>query len=144
MPHPNQIQVLDAHGHERRNTQATALTAGAVGTTVQGTIAPTVAAGAAPTVTFAAGQEALDMFGSFTLNPITGGGAQAAGAVVGIYFRNPLPRAPRAIVATIIDDAMGAAVAISATTITASSFQLSVGVALTTAHTYTINYRVFY
>lgn len=144
MPHPNQIQVMDAYGHERRNTQAVALTAGAVGTTAIGTIAPTVSAGAAPTVTFAGTQEAFDMLGSFTLNPVTGGGAQAAGEVVGIFLRNPLPRVPRAIIATIIDDAMGAAIACSATTITASSFYLSVGVALTTAHTYTINYRVFY
>jgi hypothetical protein len=144
VPHPNQIQVLDAYGHERRNTQPAALTAGAVGTTAIGTIAPTVAAGAAPTVTFAAGQEALDMFGTFTLNPVTGGGAQAAGEVVGVYFRNPLPRVPRAILCTIIDDAMGAAIACGATTILATSFQISVGVALTTAHTYTIVYRVFY
>jgi hypothetical protein len=137
----NSVQVQDGYGHLPPLT-GNVLTAGAVSTTAIGTIAPTTAAGASPTVTFASGQSAIDMAGSFTLSPVTGGGAQAAGAVAVITFNNGLPAVPRAIICTIFDDAGAAAVAASAISKTAQGFSFSVGVALTTAHTYTCQYEV--
>lgn len=139
MPAPNLIQAYDAYGHEQP-TPGTALTAGAVSTSAAGTIAPTTAAGASPTVTAV---NANDLQGTFTLTPVTGGGAQAAGAVVLVTFANSLPAVPKAIICTIYDQANGAAVAASATSITAANFNISVGVALTTAHLYTVNFAVF-
>lgn len=138
MPAANQIQAQDAYGHFPAAV-GTALTAGAVSTTAAGTIAGTTAAGQSPTVTAV---NAIDTYGSFTLNPVTGGGAQAAGAVAVVTFANSLPAVPRAIIVTGYDAANGAAVAFAATTILASSFQVSAGVALTTAHNYAIAYEV--
>lgn len=133
--------ILDAYGHLPQ-LAGPLLTPGAVGTTAVGTIAPTTGAGAAPTVTFAAGQTASDLAGTFTLSPVTGGGGQAAGAVALITFANGLPTLPKVILVDIYDNANGAAVAAVAINITANSFQLAVGVALTTAHVYTVNYLV--
>lgn len=141
MPDNSQTLSQDSYGHVVPLTGPT-LTAGAVSTTAAGTIAPTTGAGAAPTVTFAAGQRALDQVGSFTLNPVTGGGAQAAGAVAVVTFFQGLPAAPTAILVTIYDDANAAAIVAKATSITAQGFTVSVGVALTTAHTYTVVYQV--
>jgi hypothetical protein len=118
------------------------LTAGAVSTTAQGTIAPTTAAGASPTVTFGTGQIAKDQAGTFTLSPVTGGGAQAAGAVAVVTFANGLPNVPTAIIVEIYDQANAAAIAAAATSISAAGFSVSVGVALTTAHVYTVTYYV--
>jgi len=137
----NQIAAQDAYGHFPPST-GTALTAGAVSTTAVGTIAPTTAAGASPTVTFGTGQTATDIAGTFTLNPVTGGGAQAAGAVAVVTFANGLPALPKAILVTIYDQANAAAIAAAATSISCAGFSVSVGVALTTAHNYTITYEV--
>lgn len=128
----------DANGHRLQST-APALAAGAVGTTAAGTIVPTTAAGATPTVTNVA---ADDNGGRYTLNPVTGGGAQAAGATSHVYFANMWDAAPRSVVATISDDAGPVWVGAVATTITAAGFDLSTPV-LTTAHTYTVDYRVY-
>ncbi len=138
MPAANVTQVLDAYGHSPVAT-GVALTAGAVSTTAAGTIAGTTAAGAAPTVTAVS---AVDMYGTFTLNPVTGGGGQAAGAVAVVTFANSLPAVPRAVIVTGYDSANAAAIAFAATTVLASSFQISAGVALTTAHSYVISYEV--
>lgn len=138
MPAPNVPQIYDAYGHEPQ-ASGPLLTAGAVSTTAVGTIAPTTGAGAAPTVTL---PTATDLGGQFVLSPVTGGGAQAAGAVAIVTFANSLPALPRTIVCTIYDQANGAAVAAMATLITATSFSFSVGVALTTAHVYTCAFMV--
>jgi hypothetical protein len=132
------LRFFDSYGHDVV-APGTALAAGAVSTTAAGTIAPTTAAGAAPTVTSVT---ATDMGGKFTLSPVTGGGAQAAGAVVLVTPTNSWPAVPRAVLCTIYDDANAAAVAASVTSLTASSFNISVGVALTTAHTYTVQFVV--
>lgn len=141
MPDNAQVQAQDAYGHLGQLT-GTLLTAGAVSTTAAGTIAPTTAAGATPTVTFAAGQRAVDQAGTFTLSPVTGGGAQAAGAVAVVTFLNGMPAVPTAILVTIYDNANAAAIAAGATSITAEGFSISAGVALTTAHAYTVVYEV--
>ena len=138
---PDQPQIQDGYGHLPPLAGNT-LTAGAVSTTAIGTIAPTTNAGATPTVTFAAGQRAIDLAGTFTLNPVTGGGAQAAGAVAVVTFNNGLPAVPTTILVTIYDQANAAALAAAATSITAQGFSVSVGAALTTAHSYTITYEV--
>lgn len=139
----------DAYGHTQAipggASQAVALTAGAVSTTAQGTIAPSTAAGASPTVTFATGQVCYDECGTFTLSPVTGGGAQAAGAVATVYFNQAFESIPKGVVVNICDNAAGSsgvAVAASAQSITAASFTINVSAALTTAHTYLVTYIV--
>jgi hypothetical protein len=132
------VMQYDTYGHLPAAT-GTALAAGAVSTTAAGTIAPTTNAGAAPTVTAVS---ATDLGGHFTLSPVTGAGAQAAGSVAVVTFTNSLPAVPRAILCTIIDDAGAAAVAASAGSITAAGFNFTVGAVLTTAHTYTCQYAV--
>lgn len=130
----------DAYGH-RPVATAAALTAGAVSTTAAGTIAPTTSAGASPTVTFATGQSANDARGSFTINPVTGGGAQAAGAVAVVTFTNPYGQAPACIMVNCLDDSGPVSVNAKATSITAAGFSVSTPI-LTTAHTYTVTYQV--
>lgn len=132
--------IEDAYNH-RSPTGAIALTAGAVSTTAAGTVAPTTNAGATPTVTFATGQSANDNYGSFTINPVTGGGAQAAGAVAVVTFANPYGKAPSCIMVNVLDDAGPVSINAKATSITASGFSVSSPI-LTTAHTYTVTYQV--
>jgi len=139
----------DAYGHTQvvpgGASQAVALTAGAVSTTAQGTIAPTTAAGASPTVTFGTGQVAYDECGTFTLSPVTGGGSQAAGTVANVYFTQAFEAIPKGVVVNICDNASGSsqiAVTASAQNITAASFSINVASALTTAHTYQVTYIV--
>lgn len=134
-------RIEDAYGHVQPTT-APALTAGAVSTTAAGTVAPTTAAGAAPTVTFATGQVATDSYGSYTLSPVTGGGAQSAGATSIVTFSKPYGRPPAAVLVTAVNDSGSVAVGAKATSITASGFSVSTP-ALTTANTYTIVYSVF-
>lgn len=130
----------DAYGHLNIAT-GPALTAGAVSTTAAGTIAPTTNAGASPTVTFGTGQTANDRRGSFTLNPVTGGGAQAAGAVAVVTFANPYSVAPSTIQCTLLDQAGPVNIGALATSITANGFSISSPI-LTTAHNYTVTYNV--
>lgn len=137
MPGPNQTIVQDAYGHFPPAT-GTALTAGAVGTSAAGTIA-TIAAGAGSAGTITA-PNAIDMFGSFVLTPSAT--TPAAGPQALVTPLNSYPSVPRAIIATCYDAANAAALACAATSITASSFQISLGVAPTAAHLYTIAYTV--
>lgn len=132
--------VEDAYGHRNVST-ATALTAGAVSTTAAGTISPTTAAGASPTVTFATGQTANDVRGSFTLSPVTGGGAQAAGATALVNFTNPYGTAPACVQVTVTNNAGPAAIAAYASGISANGFSVNTGI-LTTANVYTVTYVV--
>lgn len=139
----------DAYGHTQAvpggTSQAVALTAGAVSTTAQGTIVPTTAAGASPTVTFGTGQVAYDECGTFTLSPVTGGGAQAAGAVAEVFFTQSFESIPKGVVVNICDNASGSGqvgVACGVNNVTAASFTINVASALTTAHTYLVSYIV--
>lgn len=135
----------DAYGHRTNSSNGalgTALAAGAVSTTAVGTIAPTTAAGASPTVTAVT---ANDTAGSFTLSPVTGGGAQAAGSVVLVTFAEPYSVIPKGVIVNVCDNAAGSsqvAVAASAQNITAAGFNINVSAALTTAHTYLVTYIV--
>jgi H-type lectin domain len=137
--------TVDAYGHQSPNTAGTlgtALAAGAVSTTAIGTIVPTTAAGASPTVT---GVNAVDMAGTFTLNPVTGGGAQAAGAVAQVFFSQPFAATPKAVNVDMCDNAAGAngvAVTASAQSVTTTGFTVNVGSALTTAHNYNCYFSV--
>lgn len=137
----NQVSAQDAYGHFPA-TAGPVMAAGAVSTTAAGTIAPTTGAGQSPTVSFGTGQSANDVAGTFTLNPVTGGGAQSAGGVATVNFSNPQPCLPKAVIVTIYDQANGAAIAAAATNITCQGFTVSVGVALTTAHNYTVSYEI--
>lgn len=141
MPDFAQMAQQDAYAHFQPLT-GTPLTAGAVSTTAAGTISPTTGGGASPTVTFGTGQTAVDLAGTFTLNPVTGGGAQAAGTVAVVTFANGLPAVPKAVLVTIYDNVNASAVAAAATSVTAQGFNVAVGVALTTAHNYTVSYLV--
>lgn len=133
---------LDVYSHEISNQgTATQLTAGAVSTTAVGTIAGTTAAGAAPTVTIG---DCTDRRGNFLLNPVTGGGAQAAGIVAVVRFAKPYGAAPGSVVITNAtnetDD--NTAVALGSTNITADGFDIVAGAVLVTAKAYRINYVV--
>jgi hypothetical protein len=137
--------TTDAYGHEspsNAGTLGTALAAGAVSTTAIGTIVPTTAAGASPTVTAVS---ANDKAGNFVLSPVTGGGAQAAGAVAQVFFAEPYTAIPKGVNVGVVDLAAGAsgvAVAAGAVTVTTTGFTINVSAALTTAHTYYVSYQV--
>jgi hypothetical protein len=133
------VQV-DTYGHVQNPDNENALAAAAVGVVTAGTIAGTTNAGAAPTVTAV---NASDNTGVFTLNPVTGGGAQAAGAVATVVFAQSYKRTPkvRLIVTNITVPATPAAVAAYATAITAAGFSVTTP-ALTTANNYLVVYEV--
>ena len=137
--------TTDAYGHRSvtsAGTLGTALAAGAVSTTAVGTIVPLVAAGAAPTVTAV---NANDTAGTFVLTAVTGGGAQAAGAVAQVFFAQPYSATPKAVLVSIVDNAAGAggvAVAAGAQSITTTGFTFNVSAVLVTAHTYTCTFHV--
>lgn len=131
----------DFYGHATRVQGENTLAAAAVGTTTAGTIAGTTAAGAAPTVT---NVSASDMGGTFTLNPVTGGGAQAAGAVATVTFAQSFPIAPKEVAIDCYDVTTATApsgVAAYATSITSAGFSVTCNT-LTTAHNYRITFFV--
>lgn len=136
---------IDANGHQVPDLNGAALTAGAVSTTAAGTIAGTTSAGAAPTVTIpaAAGIPAPnDRRGQFLLNPVTGGGSQAAGKVASVFFAQPYAAPPSAVLVSIVNQTDGTApVTVSANNITAAGFDIYSTV-LTTAKAYLVNYVV--
>jgi hypothetical protein len=137
--------TTDAYGHESPSNAGTLgvnLAAGAVSTTAIGTIVPTTAAGASPTVTSVS---ANDKAGSFVLSPVTGGGAQAAGAVAQVFFAQPYTAIPKSVVVNVCNNAAGSSgvgVACSAQTVTTTGFTVNVAAALTTANTYYVTYQV--
>lgn len=117
------------------------LTAGAVGVTTAGTISGTTSAGAAPTVTIT---DCTDQRGNFLLNPVTGGGAQAAGNVATVRFAKAYSAAPGAVLLTMANETDStAAIVIAPLAIATTGFNIYVGTALTTAKAYRICYRVF-
>lgn len=131
----------DAVGHRSQIT-GTQHTAGAVSTTAVGTVAGTTSAGAAPTVAFVSGTTCTDAGGRFTLNPVTGGGAQAAGEVALITFNNPYARIPAIQVSMSNTTDTTAAIVAAASSVTAASWKLCVGSALTTAKAYEVSWSV--
>lgn len=136
------LMFKDYIGHVEPE-HGTALTAGAVGTSAAGTISPTASAGATPTVTFVTGVTCDDSRGRFMLNPVTGGGAQAAGQVVLVRFAKPYAKLPTSVVVTIGNETdTTAAIVCSANLVTVAGFDILVGTALTTAKSYVVNYQV--
>lgn len=132
--------TADANAHGQTDLQATQLTAGAVSTTAAGTISPTINAGQSPTVTVT---DATDSRGSFILNPVTGGGAQAAGSVVQVRFLRPYTKAPVVTLTGAFNETDGnAAVGAYVTSVNELGFTVAVGGALTTAKAYRITYTV--
>lgn len=134
-------QNFDGAGHPQpTQVGVTQLTAGAVSTSAAGTIAGTTAAGATPTVTIG---DCTDYRGNFLLNPVTGGGAQAAGTVAVVRFKNSYAAAPGTVIITMYNETDGNVVVdVSTTTPTASGFDIVVGAALTTAKAYRTQYVV--
>lgn len=131
---------VDAYGHLAPPAGTTALAAAAVSTTAAGTIAPTTSAGAAPTVTAVT---AVDQWGQYTLNAVTGGGAQAAGETSHVYFAQSMRAAPSVVRVTVTDITTAAtpvAVAAYATSVTSAGFAVTTP-ALTTAHNYLVTYE---
>ena len=133
------LQATDFYGH-KVNQGATQLTAGAVSTSAAGTISPTTGAGATPTVTI---RDCTDEAGSFLLNPVTGGGSQAAGEVALVRFAKEYPQVPRAVLVTIGNETDGtSAIVASGVDVTTAGFDVEVGTALTTAKAYLVQYLV--
>lgn len=132
----------DAYGHRSATNigpQGTALAAAAVGVVTPGAIAGTTNAGAAPTVTAVS---ANDMAGTFTLTAVTGGGAQAAGAVATVRFAQPLSAVPKAVLVTVNNQAAGTTPLLAAAVaITITGFDISTTI-LTTANLYSVQYTV--
>jgi hypothetical protein len=128
-----QFVTVDADGD-------TQLLAGAVGTTAVGTIAGTTAAGASPTVTIT---DATDERGNFLLNPVTGGGAQAAGKVAVVRFSRAYTTAPGSVTISMANETDSTAtIVVAVLAIATTGFDIYVGSALTTAKAYRIAYTV--
>lgn len=137
------IVNTDYYGHlppSSNGAGSTALAAGAVATTVVGTIVPTTNAGAAPTVTAV---DANDTAGTFTLTPVTGGGAQAAGSVAEVRFAQPYSQAPRAVMVSLFNNAAASTpILVAAAAVTGAGFNVAVAAVLVTANVYTVRYDV--
>lgn len=125
------------HESDHQET-APQLVNGAVGVVTAGTISGTTNAGAAPTVAVV---EASDRRGQFTLSPVTGGGAQAAGIVATVRFVNSYGDAPIAVNVNVANETAPTAVAAGVANITASGFDI-VTTILTTAQVYRVTYNV--
>jgi hypothetical protein len=135
------VPYTDNDGHATRQG-STALTAGAVSTSAAGTISPTTSAGATPTVTFTTGFTCDDTSGTFELNPVTGGGAQAAGQVALVRFAKPYPKTPNVTVSLYNHTDTTAAIVAGPGSVGPTGFDVLVGTALTTAKVYRVSYVV--
>lgn len=132
---------VDAYGHIANPPDENTLAAAAVSTTAAGTIVGTTSAGAAPTITAVS---ANDNYGVYTLNPVTGGGAQAAGETSHVFFAQSFKRAPKSVLVSVVDITTATtptAVAAYATSVTSAGFAVTTAL-LVTAHNYQVNYRV--
>jgi hypothetical protein len=128
-----QLAQVDADGGSQ-------LLAGAVGTSAVGTIAGTTSAGASPTVTIT---DCTDQRGNFLLNPVTGGGAQAAGKVAVVRFARAYSTAPGAVLITMANETDSTAtIVVAVLALATTGFDIYVGTALTTAKAYRICYQV--
>jgi len=130
---------LDKNYHESDNQEiAPQLADAAVGVVTVGTIAGTTAAGAAPTVAIV---ECSDRRGQFTLSPVTGGGAQAAGVTATVRFLQPYGDAPITVLVNVVNDTASTAVACGPTLVTGDGFGIMTTI-LTTAQVYRVSYVV--
>lgn len=133
-------QTVDTYGHVNAPPGSNVLAAAAVGVVTAGTIAGTTNAGAAPTVTAVT---ASDNYGQYTLNPVTGGGAQAAGATSTVVFAQSFGSTPiiQVTVTNITTPATPTAVAAYPTAVTSAGFSVTTGL-LVTANNYLVQYAV--
>lgn len=116
------------------------LTGAAVGVTTAGTISGTTSAGAAPTVTIG---DCTDLRGNFLLNPVTGGGGQAAGKVATVRFTSALPVTPAAVVITLANETDATApITYGVLALDANGFDIYASL-LVTAKAYRIYYHVW-
>jgi hypothetical protein len=130
---------LDKNLHEGDNQQtATRLAAGAVGVVTAGIISGTTNAGAAPTV---AVTDCTDRRGNFTLSPVTGGGAQAAGVTATVRFVTEYGDPPSGVIVNVFNETAQTAVAAGVTLLTAAGFGIGTTV-LTTAQVYRVTYAI--
>lgn len=132
--------TYDYYNHQGVAPGAT-FTTGATGTSVAGTIVPVAAgAGSGSSTAVPAGATPNDTRGVFN---IVTAGTPAAGAVATVNFAAPYSQAPGAIVVTVLDTTASPAAPILAavSSVTGAGFSISTG-ALTTAHTYQVNYQV--
>lgn len=137
------VQTVDASNHRQPLTGRATLAAAAVGVVTAGSIAGTTAAGAAPTVAIAANTVCDDQRGTFTLTPVTGGGAQAAGLVATVRFAQEYPAVPN-VVCTLVNTTASPNVPIvtSAASVTTAGFSIATAAALVTATNYAVTYTV--
>lgn len=133
---------VDALGHDVLINLGTNLAAAAVGVTTAGSIAGTTAAGAAPTVAIASTQVCNDRRGTFTLTPVTGGGAQAAGIVATVRFSTSYPFIPNVNVQLVNTTPTPDVPILAGAVATVDGFDIVVAAALTTANAYQVVYSV--
>lgn len=137
----SQVQC-DAVGHEVPVTQPTNLAGAAVGVVTAGSIAGTTSAGAAPTVAIPTGFTCTDRRGTFELTAVTGGGAQAAGAVATVRFKNQYGTTPNVILSGYNVTDGTSAIVFAPSSVGKDGFSVMCGTALTTAKAYRISYTV--
>lgn len=119
--------------------RTTQLTGAAVSTTTAGNISGTTNAGAAPTITIG---DCTDLRGNFLLNPVTGGGSQAAGKVATVRFTSALPATPASVVLVATNETDSVvAVVFGVLALDANGFDIYAA-ALTSAKAYRIYYTV--
>jgi len=134
-------QHVDVYGHVSTPPGENALAVGLISTSAAGTIVPTTSAGASATTSAV---DASDNAGNYTLNAVTGGGAQAAGETSHVYFAQSFRKAPKAVIVQCMDITTASTpvnVPAYATSITSAGFAVTTP-ALTTAHAYQIVYHV--
>ena len=143
MPGPvgnQQTFTQDAYGH----TIPLAGPAMAAGGTATATGAGTISvnqtgAGTGGSISFATGQTATDMAGTFQ---VTTSGTPAAGTVAVITYSNPQPVLPKAILANMYDTDGDQNDALGITGITVNGFSVVTDLVLVAAESYNISYVV--
>lgn len=136
------VQTIDASNHRQPLTGRATLAAAAVGVVTAGSIAGTTAAGNAPTVAIAANTQCDDQRGTFTLTPVTSGGAQAAGVVATVRFAQEYPAVPNVLLTLINTTASPNVPIIAAAVATTGGFSVVTAAALVTATNYQVTYTV--
>lgn len=143
MPGPvgnNQYLMQDAYGHTSPLAGPAMTAGGTAVATGAGTISVNqTGAGTGGSISFATGQTATDMAGTFQ---VLTSGTPAAGTVAVVTFANSLPVIPKAIMATLSDTDGDQNDALGVTGITVNGFSLTTDLVLVAAESYNITYIV--
>lgn len=143
MPGPvgnNQYLTQDAYGHTIPLAGPAMAAGGTATATGAGTISVNQSAGGTGgSISFAAGQTATDMAGTFQ---VLTSGTPVAGTVATITFANSLPVVPKAILANMYDTDGDQNDALGITGITVNGFSVVTDLVLVAAETYNISYVV--